>query len=153
VLVIGSSALGDCFRMYQFVGTSVMNSHSKIHEGYTMRLRPVSPVVTESSPSDVAPTSKSQLKISIDIYRSSSDRSKYLSIPSGINLAEMNFPADTDNDLFSVSLYKENVTIERGKMAIGLDVESILNQIEKSGYAIHGLQFSASMSVGVTAGR
>jgi len=118
-----------------------------------MRLRPVSPVIPENATSDAVPEAKKQSKLSIDIYRSSSDRSKYLSIPAGQNLAEMNFPSNTDSDLFSVSLYKENVAIERGKVAIGLDVESILNQIENSGYAIHALQFSASMSVGVTTGR
>jgi len=109
--------------------------------------------VLENAISEAVPQTKSVQKVSIDIYRSSSDRSKYLSVLAGTILGEMAFPADTDSDLFSVSLYKENVDVERGKMAIGLDVESILNQIEASGYAVHGLQFSASMSVGIGSGR
>lgn len=117
-----------------------------------MRLHPAPKQAPENAtPQAVSKTAES-VKVSVDIYRSSSDRSKFLSVPSGSNLAEMTFPADTDNDLFSVSLYKDNVELERGKNAVGLDVDSILNQIEMRGFAFHGLKFSASLSVGVGLG-
>ncbi len=118
-----------------------------------MRLHPA-----PSSPADhVAPSealSKDPPKatsnrVSIDIYRSSTDRSKYLSVPSGSDLAQMLFPADTDGDYQSVSLYKQDVVLESGKPAIGLDVEDILGQIARSGFAFHPLKFSASMSMNV----
>ncbi len=90
-------------------------------------------------------------RLSIDIYRSSLDRAKYLSVPSGTDLAGMAFPADTDGDYQSVSLYKQGVDIESGKPAVGLDVDDLLGQIASRGFALHGLKFSASLSVGVGA--
>lgn len=88
-------------------------------------------------------------KLSIDIYRSSLDRSKYLSVPAGSDLSSMAFPSDTDGDYQSVSIYKQDVGIESGKTAVGLDVDDILGQIAARGFAFHGLKFSASLSVGV----
>lgn len=90
-------------------------------------------------------------RLSIDIYRSSLDRSKYLSVPAGTDLASMAFPADTDGDYQTVSIYKQGVDIESGKPAVGLDVDDLLGQIAKQGFAFHGLKFSASLSVGVGA--
>ncbi len=88
-------------------------------------------------------------RVSIDIYRSSMDRAKYLSVPAGSDLSTMAFPADTDSDYQSVSVYKQDVGIESGKPAVGLDVDDILGQIAARGFAFHGLKFSASLSVGV----
>jgi hypothetical protein len=89
----------------------------------------------------------------IDIYRSTSDRSKYLSVVGGTDIAGMAFPADMDTDLYSVSPYKEGVEIQSGKPAMGLDVEEILSQLGRQGFAAHGLKFSASLSMGVGIGR
>ena len=118
-----------------------------------MRLNPAKPVSSEAIPEPAAPNKddspKIGIRVSIDIYRSSTDRSKYLSVPSGADLSQMLFPADTDSDYQSVSIYKQDVILESGKSAIGLDVEDILNQIQKSGFAFHPLKFSASMSMNV----
>jgi len=91
--------------------------------------------------------------ILIDIYRSTSDRSKFLSVVGGTDIATMAFPADMDTDLYSVSPYKEGVEIQSGKPAMGLDVEDILGQLGRQGFAAHGLKFSASLSMGVGIGR
>lgn len=77
------------------------------------------------------------------------DRAKYLSVPAGSDLSKMAFPADTDSDYQSVSVYKQDVGIESGKPAVGLDVDDILGQIASRGFAFHGLKFSTSLSVGV----
>lgn len=117
-----------------------------------MRLYPTQPPVADQEAAPIVSDTHPSVQVSIDIYRSSTDRSKYLSIPTGAELGEMVFPADTDSDLQSVSLYKPNVTIEAGKTAVGLDVNDILSQIDARGYACHGLKFSASLSVGVGMG-
>lgn len=117
-----------------------------------MRLHPT-PNQVADQPAEVKQSAPSDLRaVSIDIYRSSTDRSKYLSVPTGSNLGEMVFPVGTDSDLQSVSLYKQNVEIVAGKPAVGLDVADILAQIEARGFAFHGLKFSASLSVGVGMG-
>lgn len=93
------------------------------------------------------------LAVAIDIYRSSTDRSKYLSVAAGADIASMAFPADMDSDLHSVAPYKSNVEIQAGRPAVGLDVGEILRQLGRQGFAIHGLEFSASLSVGVGLGQ
>lgn len=113
---------------------------------------PISLPAVDHAPSHEIEKLQGLNRVSIDIYRSSTDRSKYLSVPANSDLAAMVFPADTDSDLQSVSLYKQNVEIELGKTAVGLDVQDILGQISKNGFACHGLKFSASLSVGVGMG-
>lgn len=127
-----------------------------------MRLNP-SPSTTPSVPLPVDPPApqpvvaalavsapvRASAAIGIDIYRSTSDRSKYLSVAAGTDIAGMAFPADMDADLHSVSPYKEGVEIQSGKPAMGLDVEDILAQLGRQGFAAHGLKFSASLSMGV----
>lgn len=123
-----------------------------------MRLNP-SPSMTPSVPPSVdAPVPRPSVAASaapatgstaIDIYRSTSDRSKYLSVVAGADIAGMAFPADMDADLHSVSPYKEGVEIRSGTPAMGLDVEDILSQLGRQGFAVHGLKFSASLSMGV----
>jgi hypothetical protein len=124
-----------------------------------MRLNP-SPSTNPSVPLSVAVPAASPFSadlgaagIRIDIYRSTSDRSKYLSVVGGTDIADMAFPADMDADLHSVSPYKEGVEIQSGKPAMGLDVEEILGQLGRRGFATHGLKFSASLSMGVGIGR
>ena len=118
-----------------------------------MRLHPTPESLPQAS-SQVEPSAKTEApavgsRLSIDIYRSSLDRAKYLSVPAGTDLASMAFPADTDGDYQSVSIYKQGVDIESGKPAVGLDVGDLLGQIASRGFALHGLKFSASLSVGV----
>ena len=133
-----------------------------------MRLNP-SPSTTSSVPPSLATPAAPSLEsaaavsssssnvgasgIQIDIYRSTSDRSKYLSVLGGTDIASMAFPANMDADLHSVSPYKEGVEIHSGKPAMGLDVEDILGQLGRQGFAAHGLKFSASLSMGVGIGR
>lgn len=126
-----------------------------------MRLNPTPTTSPSVSPTAPAPTSVARSEeaaplrsvstaaIGIDIYRSTSDRSKYLSVVAGTDIAGMAFPADMDADLHSVSPYKEGVEIQSGKPAMGLDVEDILAQLGRQGFAVHGLKFSASLSMGV----
>jgi hypothetical protein len=125
-----------------------------------MRLNPIPspspsapPPAATPIPRDAAPASPAAAAIAIDIYRSTTDRSKYLSVVAGTDIAAMAFPADMDADLHSVSPYKEGVEIQSGKPAMGLDVEDILSQLGGQGFAVHGLKFSASLSMGVGIGR
>lgn len=131
-----------------------------------MRLHPSPSNTPSTPPSDTvdavlahddlpasAPQHPAPSPVRIDIYRSTSDRSKYLSVVAGTDLANMAFPADVDADLHSVSPYKEAVEIQSGRPAMGLDVEDILAQLGRQGYAAHGLKFSAGLSMGVGIGR
>ena len=88
----------------------------------------------------------------IDIYRSSVDRTKLLSVPAGKNPLEISFPSDLDSDLHNVRPYKQGVNLVRGQPALGLDVEDIFKQIAARGYAAHLLKVDTGISMGIRLG-
>ena len=90
--------------------------------------------------------------LDLDLYRSSVDRTKLLSLPAGKNPLEIAFPSDLDADLHNVKPYKQNVHLERGQPALGLDVEDIFQQISARGYAAHALKVDTGISMGVRLG-
>lgn len=90
--------------------------------------------------------------LEIDIFRSSVDRTKLLSVPVGVDVKDIQFPSDLDEDLHSVRPYKNAVRIERGKPALGLDVEDIFRQISARGFAAHLLKTTSSIDMSVRLG-
>lgn len=109
-----------------------------------MRIHPRSP--------DEEPSEKLVEAIDLDLYRSSVDRTKLLSVPAGKNPLEISFASDLDTDLHNVRPYKQNVHLERGQPALGLDVEDIFKQIVARGYAAHALKVDTGISMGVRLG-
>lgn len=109
-----------------------------------MRIHPVSP---EGGPSE-----KPTQALDLDLYRSSVDRTKLLSVPAGKNPLEITYPSDLDEDLHNVRPYKQNVHLERGQPALGLDVEDIFRQIAAKGFAAHALKVDTGISMGVRLG-
>jgi hypothetical protein len=91
--------------------------------------------------------------LDIDIYRSSVDRTKLISVPAGTNPLDLSFPADLDKDLHKVLPYKSKVHLERGQPALGLDVNDVFTQIAAKGYAAHELKVSTSIDMGIRLGR
>jgi hypothetical protein len=102
--------------------------------------------------SDQGPSHKPEEAMDIDIYRSSVDRTKLMSVPSGKNPLEISFPADLDPDLHNVKPYKQNVHLERGQPALGLGVEDIFQQIAARGWAAHVLKVDTGVSMGIRLG-
>ena len=84
----------------------------------------------------------------IDIYTSSINGSKHLSVEKGTKLESLSLPADIDSDLLSLSPFRTRLEIEAGKAHNALDQDDVLKQIESNGYAIHG----AKQAITVTAG-
>ena len=101
---------------------------------------------------DEGPSDKPLETLDIDLYRSSVDRTKLLSVPAGKNPLEITYPSDLDADLHNVRPYKQNVHLERGQPALGLDVEDIFQQIDAKGYAAHLLKVDTGISMGVRLG-
>ena len=84
----------------------------------------------------------------IDIYKSTKNDDKYLSVPEGTDIAQLNLPEDTDPDLLDVYLFKAEITLDLSQPRMGLNQEDIQNQITEKGYAIHGA--SVDVSIGLT---
>lgn len=74
----------------------------------------------------------------IDIYRSATNSTKYLSVPSGADVGNLVLPANIDSDLLKLSPFKTPLEIRPEQPRIALDAADVINQINKNGYAIHG---------------
>jgi hypothetical protein len=84
----------------------------------------------------------------IDIYKSNRDGEKFLSVPTGTDLARMPFPADLDPDLLQVSPFSTRLNIQPGDHRVALNSEDIIRQITDKGFATH----EATIKVTVTHG-
>jgi len=73
----------------------------------------------------------------IDIYKSTKNGNKYLSVPKGTKIAELKLPDSIDSDLLTLSPFKTRLEIEPNKTHPALDQDHIIQQIESNGYAIH----------------
>lgn len=81
----------------------------------------------------------------IDIYKSANSGSKYLSVPSGTKMAELQLPADTDADLLTLSPLKTRLELDPKKKQAALDIADITKQIAAQGYAIHGVEITITV--------
>jgi len=107
----------------------------------------------QSSTPEPGPDQDPPEALDIDIYRSSVDRTKLLSVPAGTNPLDLSYPSDLDRDLYQVLPYKRKVHLEREQPALGLDVKDIFAQIAAKGYAAHQLKVSSSIDMGIQFGR
>lgn len=74
----------------------------------------------------------------IDIYTSTKDGSKYLSVPKGTKVTDLQLPDSVDPDLLTLSPFRTRLELTPGKPHPALDQDNIIAQIEQNGYAIHG---------------
>jgi hypothetical protein len=77
----------------------------------------------------------------IDTYRSTKNKGKFVSVPSGTSPKTL-LPANIDPDLKSLSLFKTVDDVQVTDKRIALDSADIIQQISKNGYAIHGAEIT-----------
>ena len=73
----------------------------------------------------------------IDIYKSTKNGDKYLSVPKGTKVESLKFPDSIDPDLLTLSPFKTRLEIDPEKSHNALDQNDIIRQIEAKGYAVH----------------
>lgn len=83
--------------------------------------------------------------MNIDVYISTKNDNKYLSVLTGTNVNQLDLPDDIDPDLLSLTPFKTSLELDLSKPRVGINQEDIHKQITEKGYAIHG----ASMNVAV----
>jgi len=76
--------------------------------------------------------------LKIDIYKSTKNGNKYLSVPKGTKMESLQLQDPVDRDLLTLSPFKTRLEITPGKSHFALDQDNIIEQIEKNGYAVHG---------------
>ncbi|MGO9722868.1 MAG: hypothetical protein ACLPOA_20330 [Methylocella sp.] len=78
----------------------------------------------------------------IDIYRSTQNKGKFISVPSGTSPKTL-LPANIDPDLKSLSPIK-TIDVQATDKRIALDGADIIQQISTNGYAIHGAKITVT---------
>lgn len=80
----------------------------------------------------------------IDIFKSTKDGSKYLSVAKGTKVEELD-ASSLDPDLLSLSPFKTRLEIQPSKKHPALDQNDIIKQIEEKGYAEHGAKATITL--------
>lgn len=83
----------------------------------------------------------------IDIYKSTKNGDKYLSVPKGTKVESLQLPDPVDPDLLTLSPFKTRLELTPGKSHPALDQDNIIEQIEKNGYAVHGAKIEIKVGV------
>lgn len=74
----------------------------------------------------------------IDIYTSTKNGNKFISVPAGTKIESMNLPASADQDILTLSPFRTRLEVDPGKPHTALDQKDVIKQIAENGYAIHG---------------
>lgn len=77
----------------------------------------------------------------IDIYQSTKNSKKFLSVKSGQDMASINVP---DPDFQTVTPYKLGVEVSSDKARVVLDTKEAIAAIEAHGYYVHSASISFS---------
>ncbi|WP_213953494.1 MULTISPECIES: hypothetical protein [unclassified Variovorax] len=70
----------------------------------------------------------------VDLYRSITDRNKYLAVPAGLSTAAFEFPAH--DDLANLVVYKLRHRFNPDAVYGGVNAADIARQIEANGFAV-----------------
>lgn len=84
----------------------------------------------------------------IDIYTSSKNGTKYLSVRKGTKIEDLQLPADIDSDLLALSPFRTRLVLDANKTHSALDQADIIAQLEDKGYAIHGAKLEIILTAG-----
>ena len=81
----------------------------------------------------------------IDVYQSTKNRDKFLSVRAGSDVTTMTFPQDFDPDLTTLRPFREGLTIEASDKRIAMNSADIIDQIEQKDYATHGVSVTVKV--------
>lgn len=76
--------------------------------------------------------------MNIDIYKSTKNGNKYISVPEGTEIEKMQLPDSIDHDLLTLSPFKTSLSLDANNTRIALDQNDVMKQIKDNGYAVHG---------------
>lgn len=83
----------------------------------------------------------------IDIYTSTKDGEKYLSVIAGVKLETLKLPDAMDPDMLSLSPFRTRLEIDASKPHKALNVKDIHKQIESNGFALHGAKTRIKLTI------
>ena len=81
----------------------------------------------------------------IDIYTSTTNGNKYLSVLKGTKPENLDLPADIDSDVLNLSPFRTRLELNPSKEHNAIDQGDVLKQIEEKGFAIHGAKVNVEL--------
>lgn len=74
----------------------------------------------------------------VDVYQSRLKDTKFISVPTGTDMAKLSLPDTIDKNLLDLKPFKMGMEMRPSQPRIAMDQEEIIKDIERQGYAIHG---------------
>lgn len=74
----------------------------------------------------------------IDIYQSTKNRDKFISVPAGTDMPALKLPDTIDKDYLELRPFKTGLGLLPEQPRIALDGHQVIADIQKQGYALHG---------------
>jgi hypothetical protein len=84
--------------------------------------------------------------LKIDIYTSTKNGEKHLSVAKGTKIEDLELPDTIDPDLLTLSPFKTRLEIELKVEHNAVDQADVIAQIEEKGYAVHGAKRIISLN-------
>ena len=82
----------------------------------------------------------------IDIYTSTKNGEKHLSVKAGVKLETLEIVDTLDPDMLVLSPFRTRLEIDPNKPHKALNGKDILKQIEASGFAVHGAKTKVKLT-------
>lgn len=82
----------------------------------------------------------------IDIYTSTKNGEKHLSVAKGTKIEELKLPSTIDPELLTLSPFKTRLEVDLKVEHNAVDQADVIAQIEDKGYALHGAKRVISLS-------
>ena len=82
----------------------------------------------------------------VDIYQSKTSLDRYLTIPAGNALDTIELPVGLATVFASAGVFRAGVEVEADKPRAGMNPRKILADIERQGFADHGVKVTATLT-------
>ncbi len=83
----------------------------------------------------------------VDVYISTKNGDKYLSVPAGADVSQLDLPEELGPDLLSLTPMKTSLQLDLSRAMVGINQEDVIKQITAKGYVIHGTNMNAVISM------
>jgi hypothetical protein len=81
----------------------------------------------------------------IDVYKSTTNNAKYLSVPAGTDVASFQFPSNLDPDLRQIYPFTTNEEFDPSQPRVGMNIPRILADIQANGFCAHEVVISTTI--------
>lgn len=82
----------------------------------------------------------------IDIYQSTKDSSKFLSVPEKTDMSNLKITEEEATIFGKVTSHRKSLNIDANDERIALNTDDVLKQIKNKGYAIHGAKIDFNVT-------